>query len=473
MTATDVMPDIEMEVQALFNFQKAHARAISQTSVKERIAKIKRVMDWVLANENRIAAALYADHKKHPAEVKISEIMPIVGEAKYIIKHLKHWMRPETVETPLKMIGTVSKIIHEAKGNCLIISPWNYPFNLAIKPLLQAIAAGNVVILKPSEVVPHASKLLSEMILELFDRNEVAVVEGDADVSTALLKLKFSHIFFTGSPAVGKIVMAAAAKNLCSVTLELGGKSPTIIDETANVKAAAQAITAMKFLNNGQTCIAPDYVYIHRSKTAEFVSEANAYLTKMYGNDTEKTPDYCRVVNSRHFGRVKGYLDDAVAKGAKIVGGGSTNGVDNFIAPTLLQGVNDGMKVMQEEIFGPILPILEFSENEEVIDYIIAGEKPLALYVFSRKRSQIDYFIANTTAGASVINETTIHYLQDNLPFGGVNNSGIGKSFGKYGFEEFSNKRAILENKFAQFSLFHPPYTNTVMKLLDVVIKWF
>uniref|UniRef100_UPI003753D925 aldehyde dehydrogenase family protein n=1 Tax=Emticicia sp. TaxID=1930953 RepID=UPI003753D925 len=376
-------------------------------------------------------------------------------------------------DTPLKMIGTISKIIHEPKGNCLIISPWNYPFNLAIKPLLQAIAAGNVVILKPSEVVPHASKLISEMISELFDDSEIAVVEGDADVSSVLLKLKFSHIFFTGSPAVGKIVMTAAAQNLCSVTLELGGKSPTIIDETANIKAAAQAITAMKFLNNGQTCIAPDYIYIHESKTTEFIQEANAYLIKMYGNDASKTPDYCRVVNNRHYNRVKSYMDDAVSKGATVVGGGRNDDAENYIEPTLILGVNDGMKIMQDEIFGPLLPIKEFTDNEDVTEYVRKGEKPLALYIFSKKRKNIDFFLQNTSAGASVINETTIHYLQDNLPFGGVNNSGIGKSFGKYGFEEFSNKRAIVENKFAQFSMFHPPYTNRVMKLLDLVIKWF
>lgn len=465
--------DIESQVKLLFEKQKKNVRAIAKTTAKERIFKIKKVMNWILENEDSIAKALYADHKKHPAEVKISEIMPIVGEAKYIIKHLAYWMKPEDVETPLKMIGTTSKIIHEAKGNCLIISPWNYPFNLAIKPLLQAIAAGNVVIIKPSEVVPHASKLMANMIAELFDENEVAVVEGDAEVSTELLKLKFSHIFFTGSPAIGKVVMAAAAKNLTSVTLELGGKSPTIIDETANIKAAAQAITAMKFLNNGQTCIAPDYIYIHESKIDEFISEANSYLNKMYGNDTEKNPDYCRVVNARHYGRVKNYLEDAVAQGASIVGGGKTNDADNFIAPTIIKGVNDGMKIMQEEIFGPLLPILQYNDKDEVIDYVNKGEKPLALYIFSKKRSNINYFLENTTAGATVINETTIHYLQDNLPFGGVNNSGIGKSFGKYGFEEFSNKRAVVENKFAQFSMFHPPYTNRVMKLLDLVIKWF
>ncbi|WP_238805435.1 aldehyde dehydrogenase family protein [Emticicia aquatica] len=473
MMTSEITNDVELQVKKLFDLQKQNAFNIAKTNAKERITKIKKVMNWVLENEKRIADALFADHKKHPAEVKISEIMPIVGEAKYIIKHLAQWMRPEDIETPLKMIGTISKVIHEAKGNCLIISPWNYPFNLAIKPLLQAISAGNVVILKPSEVVPHASKLISEMIAELFEENEIAVVEGDADVSTELLKLKFSHIFFTGSPAIGKVVMAAAAKNLTSITLELGGKSPTIIDETANIKAAAQAITAMKFLNNGQTCIAPDYIYIHESKTADFINEANQYLSKMYGNDVLQNPDYCRVVNNRHYGRVKSYLDDAVSKGAKVVGGGHTNDEENYIEPTILKDVNDEMKVMQEEIFGPILPILEFSDTEEVIDYVNKGEKPLALYIFSKKRSNINYLLQNTSAGASVINETTIHYLQDNLPFGGVNNSGIGKSFGKYGFEEFSNKRAIVENKFAQFSLFHPPYTNRVMKMLDIVIKWF
>ena len=470
---TKTLSNINKDIESLFLLQKNNLLNIAQSSAKERIAKIKKVMNWVLTNENRIAESLYADYKKHPAEIKISEIMPVIGEAKYIIKNLGQWMRPEEVETPLKMIGTTSKIVHEPKGNCLIISPWNYPFNLTLKPLLQALAAGNAVIIKPSELVPNASKLLGEMMSELFETNEVVVIEGDASISTALLELPFNHIFFTGSPAIGKIVMQAASKYLASVTLELGGKSPTIIDETANIKQAAQTIAAEKFLNNGQTCIAPDYVYIHRSKTSAFVEGMNSYLKKLYGNDASQTPDYCRVVNSRHFNRVKGLLDDAVNKGAKISIGGNSIAEQNYIEPTVVTNVNDEMEIMQNEIFGPVLPIIEFDDKAEVITYVNKGEKPLALYIFSKNRSNIDYFLQNTSSGASVINETSIHYLQDNLPFGGVNNSGIGKSFGKYGFEEFSNKKAIVENKFSSFSMFHPPYTNRVMKMLDLVIKWF
>jgi aldehyde dehydrogenase (NAD+) len=471
MTQTDI--DIESQIKAVFAKQKQNAPNIALTTAKERIAKIKSIKDWVINNESRIANALYKDYKKHPAEVKISEIMPVVGEAKYVMKHLANWMRPEHVPTPMKMIGTVSRIIHEPKGNCLIISPWNYPINLTLKPLIQAIAAGNVCIIKPSEMITNTSALLAEMLRELFKENEIAVIEGDATVSQILLDQPFNHIFFTGSPAVGKIVMAAAAKNLASVTLELGGKSPTIIDETANAKDAAQKVAAEKFLNNGQTCIAPDYVMIHRSQTVLFVNEMNNYLHKLYGNNPEKTPDYCRIVNNRHFGRVQKLIDDAVEKGAKVEIGGKMNGDDDYISPTVLSGVNDGMKVMQQEIFGPVLPIVEFTDNQEVINYVRANEKPLALYIFSNKRKNIDFFLANTSAGGTVINETSIHYLQDNLPFGGANNSGIGKSFGKYGFEEFSNKRAVVEHKFSSFKIFHPPYTDRVMKMLDMVIKYF
>ncbi len=470
---TTTAPDIESQIKAVFAKQKQNAPNIALTTVKERIAKIKSILNWVLQNESRIADALYKDYKRHPAEVKIAEIMPTVSEAKYVIKHLAQWMRPQDVPTPMKMIGTTSRIIHEPKGVCLIISPWNYPINLTFKPLIQAIAAGNVCIIKPSEMVTHTSALLTEGIRELFKENEVVSIEGDASVSQILLDQPFNHIFFTGSPAVGKIVMTAAAKHLASVTLELGGKSPTIIDETANAKDAAQKITAEKFLNNGQTCIAPDYVMIHRSQTVLFVNEMNNYLHKIYGNDPEKTPDYCRIVNERHFGRVQKLIDDAVEKGAKVEIGGKVNSADNYVSPTVLSGVNDDMKVMQQEIFGPVLPIVEFTDNQEVIDYIRANEKPLALYIFSGKRKNIDYFLANTSAGGTVINETSIHYLQDNLPFGGVNNSGIGKSFGKYGFDEFSNMRAVVEHKFSSFKIFHPPYNNRVMKLLDMVIKYF
>lgn len=464
--------DIETKIKEIFAKQQQNAPKIALTTAKERIAKIKSIMDWMIQNESKIADALYKDYKKHPAEVKISEMMPVIGEGKYVIKHLKNWMSPQDVPTPLKMIGTTSRIIHEPKGNCLIISPWNYPINLTFKPLIQAIAAGNVVMIKPSEMVTHTSALLSSAIRELFDENEIAVIEGDAEVSQQILELPFNHIFFTGSPAVGKIVMAAAAKNLASVTLELGGKSPTIIDETANVKDAAQKLAAEKFLNNGQTCIAPDYVLVHHSKKRELIDEMNKYLAKLYGNDVESNGDYCRIVNQRHFSRVNGLIDDALAKGAKVEIGGQVNPNDNFVSPTVLSNVSDNMKVLQQEIFGPVLPIIEFTDNQEVVDYIRKNEKPLALYIFSSKRKNIDYFLANTSAGGTVINETSIHYLQDNLPFGGVNNSGIGKSFGKYGFDEFSNIRAVVEHKFSSFKMFHPPYTNRVMKMLDMVIKY-
>ncbi|RYU94827.1 aldehyde dehydrogenase family protein [Emticicia agri] len=469
---THIPTSAETDIETLFQLQKKNLLNLAATTSKERIAKIRKIMNWVLDNQERMAEALQADYQKSLFEVKVSEVMPVVSEAKYIIKHLDQWMRAESVETPLKMLGTTSKIIHEPKGNCLIMSPWNYPFNLTLKPLLQAIAAGNGVIIKPSEVVPHASKLLAEMIHELFPSNEVAVVEGDAKVATLLLNLPFNHIFFTGSPAIGKVVMQAAARHLASVTLELGGKSPTIVDETADIKFAAQTIAAEKFLNNGQTCIAPDYILIHRSKTSQFLEEMGKYIEKMYGSDVSKSPDYCRVVNNRHYKRVKGLINDAVEKGAKIAIGGNTIDAENFIEPTVVSQVNAEMQIMQEEIFGPVLPILAFDKLEEVSTYINNSEKPLALYIFSKKRSHIDFILQNTSSGAVVINETTIHYLQNNLPFGGVNNSGIGKSFGKYGFEEFSNKKAVVENKFSTFSMFHPPATNRVVKMLDMVIKW-
>lgn len=462
----------ETDIEALFRLQKKNLSNLAATTSKERIVKIKAIMNWVLDNQERIAEALKADYRKGFYEVKLSEIMPVVSEAKYIIKHLDQWMRPEAVETPLKMLGTTSKVIHEPKGNCLIMSPWNYPFNLTLKPLLQAIAAGNAIIIKPSEMVANASKLLAEMIHELFQPNEITVIEGDASVATMLLNLPFNHIFFTGSPAIGKMVMQAASKHLASVTLELGGKSPTIVDETADIKFAGQTIAAEKFLNNGQTCIAPDYILIHRSRTRQLIEEMSKYIQKMYGDDASQSPDYCRIVNNKHFNRIKGLVDDALAKGAKVAIGGDTDSTENFIEPMVISHLNDEMRIMHEEIFGPVLPVLEFDNIEEVSTYINEREKPLALYIFSRKRNNIDYILQNTSSGAVVINETTIHYLQNNLPFGGVNNSGIGKSFGKYGFEEFSNKKAVVENKFSTFSMFHPPATNRVMKMLDMVIKW-
>ncbi len=464
------------DIQYIFKEQRNNAWAIALTTANERIEKLKKIQSYLLANQSAIERAMYDDFRKPSAEVMLGEVYSITSEIKFACKNLKRWMQPQRLSTPMGLIGTSSYIKHEPKGNVLIISPWNYPLGLAIKPLVSAIAAGNVAILKPSEMTPNTSQLIKKMISELFPENEVAAVEGDATVATELLTLPFNHIFFTGSPAVGKIVMRAAAEHLASVTLELGGKSPNIIDETADVKKVAAMTAWSKCLNNGQTCIAADYVMIHESKKEAFVNAYRDAVTEMYntsGQGIENSDSYARIVNHRHFGRIKNYLDDAIAKGAKIEVGGGTMADQNFVEPTLLTHVNDEMKVMQDEIFGPVLPVLTYRDKEEVIAYVNSKEKPLALYIHSKNKQNIDYFLNNTSAGDTVINDLMLQFSNAEVPFGGVNNSGIGKSNGFFGFQEFSNLRGVTQRQFGTMSFIYPPYTDKVKKLIDLFVKYF
>lgn len=463
---------IEQEILTVFELQKANTQSLALTGAKERKAKLQKILNWTLLHETEIGQALFNDFKKNPAETNLGEIFGVVGEIKHLIKHLNSWLKPQSVPTPLNMIGTSAHVKFEPKGVCLIISPWNYPFNLSIKPLVQAIAAGNTIILKPSELTPNTSALLKKMLAELFDKNEVYVVEGDAHVSQILLNQPFNHIFFTGSPNVGKIVMSAAAKNLTSVTLELGGKSPCIVDETANIKKTAEKIAWGKFINNGQTCIAPDYILVHESVENELVNEMRNAINTMYGEDAKVTDDYCRIVNNRHFNRLNDLLAESIEKGAKVVIGGQTDGLENYISPTILTNVDDSMRIMNEEIFGPLLPIVRYSTNAEAMTHVRNREKPLAMYINSKKESNIKYFMDNSSAGGTVINDCIIHYGHTEIPFGGVNNSGIGKSGGIWGFTEFSNQRAVLRQKFGTFKMIFPPYTPSVAKLIRFFVKY-
>ena len=476
MTSSITPQQIAAQVLPLFEAQRQNALHIALTTADERIAKLKRMQVYISTHLEDIERVMFADFKKPKVEVLMGEVYGVNAELKHTIKHTKQWLKPQRVPTPLSVVGTSAYIKHEPKGNVLIISPWNYPFSLAIKPLISAIAAGNVVIIKPSELTPNTSAFLKQMIGDLFLPNEVTVMEGDAAMATELLKLPFNHIFFTGAPAIGKIVMRAAADHLASVTLELGGKSPSIVDETADIPKIAQITAWGKCLNNGQTCIAPDYMFVHASKKDEFLSEYQKCLTQFYnaeGAGVEKSASYARIVNTRHFERVKSYLDDAVAKGAKIEAGGQTIAEQNFIEPTVLTNVNDDMKLMQDEIFGPLLPVLTYENPEEVIKYINSKEKPLALYINSRSQKNVDYFLSHTTAGDTVINDVLLQFGHTELPFGGVNNSGIGKANGFFGFQEFSNQRGVMKRQFGTMKFIYPPYTPQVKKIVDFFVKYF
>jgi len=316
---------------------------------------------------------------------------------------------------------------------------------------------------------------MADMIADLFDPKEITVVQGGIESSKALLELPFNHIFFTGAPSIGKVVMAAAAKNLTSVTLELGGKSPTIVDETANIKTAAKRIAWSKCLNNGQVCIAPDYIYVHESKKDELIEEINSNIKKMYGDTIGQSESYCRIVNNKHFNRVKSYMDEAMNHDVKIEGGGTMDGDQDFIEPTIISNVNAEMDLMLHEIFGPLLPIITYTDLDEALNKINKREKPLALYIYSRKKKNINKIINETSAGGTCINHSAIHFFNNNLPFGGVNNSGIGKAHGKYGFEAFSNARAVLKqwSPISAIEMMAPPYTDLKQKMIDLSIKYF
>ncbi|MBK8146957.1 MAG: aldehyde dehydrogenase family protein [Acidobacteria bacterium] len=465
---------IASEYRRVFDLQRENQYNIGNTGASERREKIRLLRRAVEVDyRDAIRDACQKDLGKAPPETDLTEVFPITSEAKHTARHLRRWLKPQRVSTPLSLFGSSSWIKHEPKGVCLIISPWNFPFNLTFGPLISAIAAGNCVILKPSEMTPNCAKVMREIIGELFNENEVAVFEGGVDVSTALLELPFNHIFFTGAPSVGKIVMTAAAKHLASVTLELGGKSPTIVDESADIKNAARMIAWGKFGNNGQICIAPDYIFVHESKHDELAAMLGRQLVEFYGDEPETSESYARIVNHRHYDRIIGYIEDAVSKGAKLLAGGRGNREKHFIEPTLIEDVPVESELMANEIFGPVLPLFSYRNIDEAIGFIESRDKPLALYIYSRNNSNINRIIDNTRAGGTCINNNDVHFFNSNLPFGGVNNSGIGKSHGRFGFEAFSNPRGVLKQVLpSSLQLMMPPYTDFKRKLIELTVKW-
>jgi len=438
------------DIDRVYEKQQVRRPLIAATTASDRIRKLRGLHDALLARRDEIRAALWADYQKPAAEVDLSELMPVLGEARHAMEHLRTWMEPQHVPTPLMLLGSQSRILYQPKGVVLIVSPWNFPINLTLGPLVSAIAAGNCAIVKPSEMTPNASACMKRILHDLFDEDEVAVIEGDARVAEALLKKKFDHIFFTGSPAVGKIVMRAAAEHLTSVTLELGGKSPVIVDRTANLDEAAKKIAWGKTLNSGQVCIAPDYVLVDESVRVEFVEKLRA----------NAVGESSLLVNDRHAARIKRLADDQVE--------------GRQVGLKILENVSSEAPVMEEEIFGPLLPIVPYRDLAEALRIVNAKEKPLVLYLFSRNRAVIDTVLRETRAGGSVINDTLVHFYQLNLPFGGVGYSGIGKGHGRFGFEAFSNARGVLEQpmRFSGIQLLYPPYTRFKQKLIDFALRY-
>lgn len=467
------------QIQTVFDSQLATAIRWRESVAEQRIARLKRLREAVLEHRQAFYHAFELDYRKPIAEVDVTELMPVLDEIRHAVGRLKQWMKPQKVSPTSLMLTTSAWVEYQPRGRVLIIAPWNYPLNLCFGPLVSALAAGNTAIIKPSEMMPNVSAVMADIIQEVFSSNEVALFEGGLATAEALLALPFDHIFFTGSPMVGKVVMAAAAKNLTSVTLELGGKSPTIIDETANLQVAAETLMWGKFLNNGQTCVAPDYIYVHNAVKDAFIDACRSVIQVRYGvtpNEQKTSLDLTRIVNQRHTQRVAGLLNDAVEKGAKVMTGGEVDIERCYVAPTILDQVPANAHILNEEIFGPVLPIIGYSDIDTVIAEINANPKPLALYVWSYNDDVVQKVVTRTSSGGVCINHCLMQFVHGNLPFGGVNNSGIGNSHGHFGFKAFSHERAVVKaSKLMMVRLFFPPYDESRRKIIRMTVdsmKW-
>jgi aldehyde dehydrogenase (NAD+) len=433
-----------------------------------RITQLQKLRDAIRRYESRITGALQQDLRKSEFEAYATEIGFTLDSIGYMMKHLKRWTKPVKVKSPLHMFPSKSLIISEPYGTVLIIGPFNYPFQLLIEPLIGAIAAGNCAVLKPSESTPAVSAVIEAMIKEIFEPGYIRVVQGEKEITKQLIHAKFDYIFFTGSVPVGKIVMEAAAKQLVPVTLELGGKSPVIVDKSANLETAAKRIVWGKLINVGQTCIAPDYLLVHSEVAAKLIGLMKHYITAFYGQDARNNPDYGRIVNERQLRRIAGMIDK---DRAKIIAGGTVEPEDLYIEPTLLYPAAWSDAAMEDEIFGPVLPILEFSRLEEAILSINEHPKPLALYLFTEDKQVEQQVLGSVSFGGGCVNDTISHVASTRLPFGGVGNSGIGGYHGKHSFDLFSHRKSIVKRSSkVDFGLVYPPYGNKI-KLVRKVLK--
>jgi len=432
------------EIEQTFALQRAHQWEMKATTVQQRQERLRKLRVAVEAHVDEIVAAVKHDTRKPENEIRVTEVLNVIANIERNINSLDEWMKPVEVLPSLNK-SDKAKILYEARGLCLILGPWNFPIGLVMGPLAAAIAAGNCCIVKLTDLCPATASVAARIVKEAFEKNEVALFEGGVGVATALLDLPFDHIFFTGSTRVGKLVMAAAAKHLATVTLELGGKSPVIVDEDADVKQVAGDLAAAKQFNGGQACICPDYVFIKEQQQSSLVEEFRAKVKQnLYRDDGSiKKESIAQIVNDQNFARIKRLFNDAVRKGATIAVGGTLEEADRTIHPTMLTDVTPDMLIMQEEVFGPIVPVLTYKNLDDVIEYISGRGKPLALYIYSNSRDNIDKVLSRTSSGGVTINGFFSHYLENQLPFGGVNQSGMGSYHGVFGFKAFSHQRAV------------------------------
>ena len=439
---------IANDITRVFALQQSHqwtAKASSAAERKEKLAKLKAAVE---AHADEIVAAVLEDTRKPEGEIRVTEVLNVTSNIQRNIDNLDAWMTPTEV-TPSMNPNDRAQIVYEARGVCLILGPWNFPLGLVLGPVAAAIAAGNTCMVKLTDLCPATARIATRIICSALDECDVAIFEGDVSVATALLDLPFNHIFFTGSTRVGKIVMAAAAKHLASVTLELGGKSPVIIDADADIGKVAADLASAKQFNGGQACICPDYVFVRPEQKADLVSGFAANVAKNLLSETGQVrkESIAQIVNANNFARVRAMFDDAVAKGATVAAGGEIDQADLTIAPTLLTDVTPQMAIMQEEIFAPVLPVMTYDSLDEVISFIESRDKPLALYIYSNEEANVQKILGRTSSGGVTVNGVFSHYLENQLPFGGVNQSGQGSYHGYFGFKAFSHERAIYRHQ--------------------------
>lgn len=444
-----VLKENPSDISALFQRLAARSHVLRATSAHERADKLRKLLKATLDARPAILAAAKKELRLVDVDID-AQLLMVKSEAEFAARHVADWMKPEKIQGTLMSVGKKCYVQYEPKGVVLNLATWNAPIAIGFVPLIGAIAAGCSMVLKPSELAPHSAQVLADIVRSVFPEDEFAVLQGGPEVAQELLRQPFNHIFYIGGHAVGRLVMKAAAEHFASVTLEMGGKNPTLVDASADLEDAARKIAWGRVANCGQVCLAPDYALVHESVERPFIQALGKAMSALYdadGKGYDKSEFVPRIVNARHFQRIKGLLDDAIAKGAKVEHGGQTNEADLFIAPTILSGMKPDMRIMQEEIFGPILCVVPFATREDAIREIRTRPKPLGSYIFAKDRRAIDWFLANTTSGSVVVNHNLIQSgTNPYLPFGGVNASGLGRLGGRYSFLECSNTRAVVED---------------------------
>lgn len=460
-----------VDLQNIFSLQTNNRWNISKSSASDRIKKLKLLKEEILKRREDIKLALFNDFKKPYAETELTEIHSSLDEINFAVKHLNSWMKPKKVSTPITLMGSKSEIHYEARGVVLILSPWNYPFSLMINPIIAAIAAGNCIMGRPSEKTPHTGIILKEIIEAVFSPSEVAIVLGEVDVAEKLLELPFDHIFFTGSTNIGKKVMAAAVKNLATVTLELGGKCPVIIDREVDLESAVSKIVWGKFINAGQTCVAPDYIFVPEELKATLLDLFQKQIKKNYGEtslDRINNTDFARIIDVGGFKRLSKKME-----GEKNIFSDEAFIDQNYLPPTVIEATL-ACPIMEDEIFGPILPVISYKDINEAISYIQKGHRPLALYVFSTQPKFVNDVLSSTSSGGAVVNNVVVHLGNPHLPFGGVGHSGQGNYHGHFGFKTFSHEKSVLrQGKLSLLPLYFPPYSGGPSKFAFKLLRLF